>query len=95
MLCAPEARSLLLQVAVRVSPVPERLLAEQPLIGAPPSMKVTVPVGADPVTLAVQRTFVPWPAGLSELVRVVVVLTRPTTCATDALLEATLLASPE
>ena len=34
MLCVPVVRALVVQVAVRVLPVPERVLAEQPLIDA-------------------------------------------------------------
>ena len=94
MLCAPDARLVLVQVAVRVFPVPERLLAAQPVIDVPPSTKLTVPVGADPVTLAVNVTLAPSEDGFSELVRPVVVLTLPTICATGALLDAPLPASP-
>ena len=67
MLCAPVVRPVVVQVAVRVLPVPERVRAEQPLIELPPSRKSTVPVGADPVTLAVKVTLAPCEAGLSEL----------------------------
>lgn len=84
-----------MQVAVRVFPVPERVRAEQPPIDEAPSMKLTVPVGALPVTLAVSVMLAPSAAGLSELASVVVVLGSTTTCARPALVEGALLPSPE
>ena len=47
---------MVVQVAVRVLPVPDRVRAEHPLIDVPPSRKLTVPVGADPATEAVNVT---------------------------------------
>ncbi len=45
-----------MHVAARVLPLPARLAAEQPEIVLLPLRKVTVPVGAAPVTLAVNVT---------------------------------------
>ena len=85
----------MVHVAFRVLPEPDRLLAEQPLIDVPPSRKSTVPLGAKPVTLAVNVTLAPSAEGLSELVSVVVLLATATSCAMGALLEVPLPASPE
>ena len=55
----PTVSPLAVQVAVRVFPLPERVLAEHPLIVFPLFLKATVPVGAAPVTLAVNVTLGP------------------------------------
>jgi hypothetical protein len=79
MACVPGVRPLVVQVAVRVLPVPERLRAEQPLIDVAPSVKLTVPVGAEPVTLAVNVTLAPCVDGFGELVKVVLLPAAATT----------------
>src|SRR5260370_21741599 len=73
MLCVPAARLLVLQPAVFVSPLPESATAAQPLIVLPPSVKATLPLGAEPLTVAVNVTFIPTEDGLAELLSVVVV----------------------
>jgi hypothetical protein len=92
----PTARPLLLQVALRVLPEPVKVTAEQPAIDVPPSLKFTLPVGALPITVAVNETLVPTIDGLSELVSVVVLAILPwfTTCDNGPLLDAALAASP-
>ncbi len=95
MRCVPTPSVLVVQVAVRVLPVPDRLRAEHPLIDVPPSRKLTVPVGAFPVTLAVSVTLAPAAAGLRELASAVVVLGNATTCERPGLVEGALLALPE
>lgn len=94
MLWVPDASVVLVQVAVRVSPLPARGLAEHPEIDVPPSTKLTVPVGAEPVTLAVSVTLAPSAAGLRELARLVVVPSALTTWVIAELLDAALPASP-
>lgn len=74
MLCFPTVRAFVVQAALRVLPVPVRAIAEQPLIELAPSLKSTLPVGALPVTLAVNVTLAPEADGLAELVSVVVVV---------------------
>src|SRR6266567_154295 len=73
MLCVPAPRLLVLQPAVLVSPLPESATAVQPLIVLPPSVKATLPLGAEPLTVAVNVTFIPTEDGLAELLSVVVV----------------------
>ena len=79
---------------MRVLPLPASARAEQPLIDVPPSVKLTLPVGAEPVTLAVKVTLAPDDAGFSELASDVVVAADPTTCAKDELLDPALFALP-
>ena len=67
--------------------------ALQPLSVVPLAVKATVPVGALPVTVAVKVTLVPTIDGLAELATPVVVVVL-TTCASTALPEPLLLASP-
>ena len=50
MLCVPAVSADVEQVAVRVLPLPASATAAQPAIDAAPSLKLTVPVGAEPVT---------------------------------------------
>ena len=95
MVCAPTERLDVVQVAVRVFPEPESGRDEQPLIDDAPSTKLTEPVGAFPVTLAVSVMLPPDEDGLTELASVVVVLGSVTTCATSALVDAVLDALPE
>src|SRR5438477_439483 len=77
MLCVPVLKALLLQVAVRVLPTPLSATAPQPVSVLPPSVKLTLPVGAFPLTLALNVTLAPTEAGLSELVSSVVLGVRP------------------
>ena len=51
-------------------------IAAQPLSVAPSAVKATLPVGALPVTVAVNVTLLPAVAGLSELARDMVVAAR-------------------
>ena len=81
------------QTAVRVLPLPVRAAAEQPAIDAVPSLKLTLPVGAKPVTDAVNVTLAPTVDGLPELERVVDVADL-TTCDSALLVDATFPASP-
>src|SRR5512132_873149 len=77
MLCVPAVRLLVLQVAVLALALPVgRATAPQPLSVVSSAVKPTLPVGAEPVTVAVKVTFVPALAGLAELASVVVVATR-------------------
>ena len=87
-------------VALRAlpKPPPANGCAAQPAIELAPSMKLTVPVGTLPLTVAVNVTVWPTLDGLSELATVVVVGTGPlgalTTCDSVALVEVWLPASP-
>ena len=60
-------------MAVRELPIPLTVAAAQPVMEVPPSLKFTLPVGAVPVTVAVNVTLAPAVDGLSELASVVVV----------------------
>ena len=73
MLCVPAASPLLVHTAVRLLPVPDRAIELHPVIELLPSLKLTVPVGLLPVTVAVNVTLAPKLAGLVELTSVVVV----------------------
>src|SRR5437867_2134019 len=77
MLCVATLRLLVAQVAVRILPVPASATAAQPAIDVAPSLKLTVPVGLAPVTVAVKVTFAPTVDGLVELLSVVVVAVPP------------------
>jgi hypothetical protein len=81
---------------VRTLPAPLNATAAQPLIDVPPSVKLTLPVGFVPLTVAVNVTVVPTVAGLAELATTVVVgvATAVMTCDSGELLEAALAASP-
>ena len=93
MLWVPAVRADVAQVAVRVLPLPVRATAEQPAIDVPPSLKLTLPVGATPVTVAVNVTLAPTVDGLPEVASVVDVVAL-TTCDNALLVDATLPASP-
>src|SRR5450432_236324 len=67
MLCVPAVSAAVLQTAVRVFPAPVSATAPQPLMVVPPSVKLIVPVGAEPVTEAVKATLAPTVEGLREL----------------------------
>ena len=60
--------------------------AEQPAIEVAPSLKFTVPVGDEPLTVAVNVTLVPTVDGVSE-VAIAVVLPAPFTVCNSAVLE--------
>lgn len=81
-------------MAVFVLPVPESAMAAQPLTEAPPSLKLTVPVGPLPVTVAVNVTLAPKTAGFTELVSAVLLAALLTVCVSALLDDAPLLASP-
>ena len=94
MLCVPAARLLVLQVAVRILPEPVSATAAQPLIDVAPSRKLTLPLGALPLTVAVKVTLPPAVEGVSELPIPVVLATLLTVWESAALLEPALAASP-
>src|SRR2546429_9891528 len=74
MLCVPAARLLVLQPAVFEFAVPVgSATALQPLSVVPSAVKATLPVGAEPLTVAVKVTFAPTVDGLAELLSVVAV----------------------
>src|SRR5258706_3724138 len=87
------ARPIVEHGAVRVLPLPVNATAEQPVIEMPPSVKLTLPVGARPVTDAVNVTLAPESDGFAELATVVAVAVL-TTCDSVALVETALVASP-
>ena len=96
MLWVPAASAAVAQVAVRTLPLPASATAAQPASDVAPSLKFMVPVGAVPVTVAVNVTLVPATDGVSDVVTVVDVATAPelTTCDNTLLVDATLPASP-
>src|SRR4029079_18844169 len=69
----PTLKLLLVQVAADALPPPDSATALQPASALPLSLKLTVPVGATPLTVAVNTTLVPALAGLAELPSPVVV----------------------
>src|ERR1700719_4539896 len=74
MLCVPAVRPLVLHCAVGALTVPPvNTTALQPAIDVPPSVKLTVPIGAVPFTVAVKVTLTRRVEGLSELTSAVVV----------------------
>jgi hypothetical protein len=96
MLCVPAVNAVVEHVAVRVFPAPESVLAEQPEIDVPFRVKLTVPEGAEPVTVAVNVMLVPAVAGLSELaIDVAVPGTLFTVWENAGLVEGALMPSPE
>src|SRR5882757_1864710 len=73
MLCAPTARLAVLQAAVFAFALPVgNATALQPLSVVPSAVKATPPVGALPVTVAVNVTLAPTSNGVPELTSVVV-----------------------
>jgi hypothetical protein len=72
MLCVVALNADVLHVAVRVLPAPLSATALQVPTVAPPSVNLTVPVGALPATDAVKVTVAPTIAGFAELETVVV-----------------------
>src|SRR5512139_3734084 len=73
MVWLPTAKPPLLQVAARVLPLPAKAPAVQPLMALPPSVKLTVPLGALPLTVAVKVTLCPNALGLADELSTVVV----------------------
>ena len=96
MLWVPAASAAVAHVAVRALPLPASATAAQPAIDVAPSLKLTVPVGAVPVTVAVNVTLVPGFDGVNEVATVVDVATPPelTTWDNALLMDATFPASP-
>ena len=94
MLCVPTARLDVVHAAVRELPLPVKDTAAHPTIDVPPSWKLTLPVGALPVTVAVSVTLAPAATELAELIRFVVVFATPTTCDSAPLVDVALLALP-
>ena len=96
MLWLPTARLALLHVAVLELAAPAgSATALQAEIALPPSVNATLPIGAIPVTVAVNVTLVPTTDGLAELATAAVLVTLLTVCVSELLVEALLLASPE
>ena len=73
MLCEPTTRLEVTHFAVRLLPLPASATALQPPMVEPLSANDTLPVGALPVTVAVNVTAVPTVTGLTELERAVCV----------------------
>ena len=71
--CAPDASADVVHAAVRALPLPVRLTAVQPLMDPPSDVNATLPVGALPLTVAVNVTLTPAVDGFCELASVVVV----------------------
>jgi hypothetical protein len=94
MACVPALRVDVLQLAVRLLPAPLSATAAQPAMVVPASEKLTGPVGALPVTVAVKVKLAPAFAGLAELARPVVDASLFTTCDSVALVDAALPTSP-
>jgi len=94
MLRAPAGRPLVVHAAVSVSPLPVSATAEQPLIETVPFLKVIVPVGATPLTVAVKVTLEPTIDGVNDVTRVVVVTTLLIVCVSVELVTAVFDASP-
>jgi len=63
-----------LQVVVRILPEPASATAAQPLIDVAPSRKLTLPLGALPLTVAVKVTLLPTVDGVREVAIPVVVV---------------------
>src|SRR6266702_1235538 len=94
MLWLPTARLAVVQVAVRILPMPLSAAAAQPAIEVAPSLKFTVPVGAVPLTVAVKVTFAPAVEGESELPIPIVLVSLLMVWESAALLELAFAASP-
>src|SRR5262245_3761264 len=67
----PTASVFVLQIAVRVLPLPVSVTTLQPGIVLPLSMNAMLPVGFAPMTVAVNVTVMPTSAGFAELTSVV------------------------
>ncbi len=75
MLWLPTARPVVLQAAVRALPLPVSGVAVQPAMGVAPSLKLTLPVGALPVTVAVNVTALPRLLGVADVASAVALAT--------------------
>ncbi len=91
--CVPTLSVVVAHAAVRLLPLPTRLTALQPVIVEPSLLNETEPVGALPLTVAVNMTLAPATAGLDEVASVVVVAVL-TVCDNALLADAPLPASP-
>ena len=91
MACVPPVIAAAAHVAVRALPAPLSAAA-QPAMVAPASVKLTVPVGALPLTVAVKVTLAI--DGFAELATLVVAPVLLTTWVSAALLDALLAPSP-
>ena len=89
----PAASDDVVHAAVRVLPVPARLIALHPEMPAPSLVKATAPVGALPVTDAVNVTLAPAVTGLPDVASVVADAAL-TDCDNAVLLDAVLPVSP-
>jgi hypothetical protein len=85
---------LVAHCAVLLLPLPLSCWAEQPGIEDAPSVKLTLPTGAAPVTVAVKVTLAPTFDGLAELAIDVLLGVLLTTWDSGPLVEAALPASP-
>ncbi len=96
MLCVAAVRLPVVHCAVLLLPLPVSATALQPVIELAPSLKLTLPVGLLPVTVAVNMTLVPAVDGFNELTTVAVDGPGPTELTTcdSVLLEGTLATSP-
>ena len=94
MLCVPARRFSVKHAAVRRLPVPVNEMLEQPAIVVPPSRKFTVPVGALPLTVAVNVTVTPSSKGVCDVARLVVLDVLLIVCERTLLVEAALAPSP-
>ena len=94
MLCVPVVSVLVVHCAVLVLPLPLSCCAEQPEIDETPSVKLTLPKGGTPVTVAVKVTLAPVLDGFRELTIEVVLKVLLTTWDNAALVEPVLTASP-
>ena len=90
----PTARAAVTHFAVRALPDPVSAIAEQPLIVVVPSLKVTVPVGATPLTVAVKVTLTPTVDGVSEVTVLEVLIALLIVCESAELFDAVFEASP-
>src|SRR5213593_1891931 len=84
MLWVPMLSVLMLHAALRLLPEPVSAMALQPLSALPPSVKLTLPVGLVPTTVAVKDTLAPLAAGFAELAKLVVVALGPGVAARTA-----------
>jgi len=89
----PVASDDVVQAAVRVSPDPARPTALHPEMPAPSLVNATAPLGALPVTDAVNVMLAPATTGLPEVARIVVD-TAWTVCASGVLVDPVFDASP-
>jgi hypothetical protein len=94
MLCVATDSVLVVHAAVLLLPLPATATALQPAIEEPPSLKLMLPVGAMPTTVAVKVTLVPNVDGFFELETAVVLVALLTTCESGLLLDGLLPAPP-